>query len=1046
MFLIFITYLSWIISNCLAIPLLELQLLQQLYKQTHGEQWVWRPFGPRWNFDVPHPNPCNTRDMVWQGLYCSSPPLDCMEANSSFCQITRIDLDLRQLQGPLLTNFTGFTRLLGLSVNSNNLTGPVPALLPPTLGSLWLSRNSFTGTIPSQLTLLPSISIIHLEANALVGTIPSEFGSLTTLRALYFSQNCLTGTIPSTLGQLTAILTLYLFSNSLTGTIPSALGSLSSISFLVMDVNSLTGPIPTALGLLTSLLFLDLDLNYLTGTLPSSLTNLSKIETFTLDGNLLSSTIPCGLDLLTALTYLDFDYNYFTSLCPSLVLPPSLEILDFSHNLIMSPVPSPLISQLSQLQLVDLNDNFFHGSLPSNLYVLSSLDYLGLGFNDLTGSLPYSLGQLTSLEQLYLEKNHFIGSLQPLLNLSFGSLLNSIDLSNNQFTGTLLSSIFALPKLQVLALTSNCFHGTLPHSICSASLLSILSLDGLGAGNGCSFKDSLLFSQFNFRNSFGGDIPSCLWAMANMTILSLSGNALTGTLHSLPSNSALINLTLSHNHLSGSIPNSFFQQPFQSLDLSYNKFSGEYLVPSPTPAPASGSLPSSPKSRRVVLEVNRLSGEFPRVWNHSNFDKNSFINILTGNIFACEQLPADDIHSDTYRCGSEILDYSLIMFGLLIGLLILLSSSALWILNTTSSTGSDFSHQGQLSHTQKASPAASVSIPHTAGLTLHWRMSLHQLLLLFQRCLSPEPLLTDLTTALHGSEILKSLQIFIYLQDTVKLILLSSLLATLPLYLLRLVDGQASTHTHLYRWVWTTAYFSGPLPSTLLLLSWIAVVSVFFFRFRRLKSDAISASSVASSNSDTASVVADTYGSSSISRALAPLSPLLIYGTRVCGPAFPLTLSILETLFILLINVSVMGTVNALYIISSNDTDSISSTDLFFIQFSFALFKAAWNKLCVPLLDLSKQSQRVKIVVSVLNSIFIPAIVISLTSPTCFQVTLPCPLHQHPPLSSLSPLPSLPHLPPPCALPCLALGSDRPSRRHRDLLQLSNLWSSLHWQ
>ena len=181
--------LSWITSGALAIPLLELQLLQQLYTQTHGDQWIWRPKGPRWNFDAPNPNPCNTREMAWQGLTCSALPPDCVDANSSFCQIARIDLDLRGLRGPFLANWSGFTRLLGLSVNANNLTGPIPTVFPPSLGTLWLSRNSFTGTIPSQLALLPSIAIIHLEANALVGTIPSAIGELTTLRSLYLSQN-----------------------------------------------------------------------------------------------------------------------------------------------------------------------------------------------------------------------------------------------------------------------------------------------------------------------------------------------------------------------------------------------------------------------------------------------------------------------------------------------------------------------------------------------------------------------------------------------------------------------------------------------------------------------------------------------------------------------------------------------------------------------------------------------------------------------------------------------------------------------------------------
>jgi hypothetical protein len=136
------------------------------------------------------------------------------------------------------------------------------------------------------------------------------------------------------------------------------------------------------------------------------------------------------------------------------------------------------------------------------------------------------------------------------------------------------------------------------------------------------------------------------------------------------------------------------------------------------------------------------------------------------------------------------------------------------------------------------------------------------------------------------------------------------------------------------------------------------------------------------------------------SASISPLSPLLFHGTRLFGSSFPMILMVLEAVIMVTVNIGVVGTANALYIIASNDQD-ISSTELFFIQVSFAVFKMVWSKVGLPLLDFSKQSQRAKIFVLVLNSVFIPSIAIALTSPTCFQVDdLPISLPASPIVSS----------------------------------------------
>jgi hypothetical protein len=93
-----------------------------------------------------------------------------------------------------------------------------------------------------------------------------------------------------------------------------------------------------------------------------------------------------------------------------------------------------------------------------------------------------------------------------------------------------------------------------------------------------------------------------------------------------------------------------------------------------------------------------------------------------------------------------------------------------------------------------------------------------------------------------------------------------------------------------------------------------------------------------------------------------------------------------ENLFYILLNALVVGTVNALYIVST--TQERTSTQQFLIRLSLAAFNSTWSSLCLPLLSFSRLSRKVKLFVIAINTIFIPCIVTALTSPSCYQVFL----------------------------------------------------------
>ena len=82
---------------------------------------------------------------------------------------------------------------------------------------LELNINQLTGPIPAALGNLTNLRTLNLHGNELTGTIPVELGDLTNLWYLFLSSNELTGTIPVELGDLTNLQHLWLFNNMLTG-------------------------------------------------------------------------------------------------------------------------------------------------------------------------------------------------------------------------------------------------------------------------------------------------------------------------------------------------------------------------------------------------------------------------------------------------------------------------------------------------------------------------------------------------------------------------------------------------------------------------------------------------------------------------------------------------------------------------------------------------------------------------------------------------------------------------------------------------------------
>lgn len=207
-------------------------------------------------------------------------------------------------------------------------------------------------------------------------------------------------------------------------------------------------------------------------------------------------------------------------------------------------------------------------------------------------------------------------------------------------------------------MVSNCFSGsTIPQTICSATSLVSLALDGLANSPYCNSIGhygpiSVLYSSL--FQKLQGSIPSCVFTnLLSLQSLHLVGNGLTGTIADIDTNKSNLKfLYLANNRLSGTIPLSIQSYAnFIDIDLSNNKIYGniEQFV--------TGSNISS-----ISLQVNRLSGNIPK-----DMDNVPIVNIIDGNLFGCKKL--SDLSSDTsaksYFCSSELFLTSLVIWAVL---------------------------------------------------------------------------------------------------------------------------------------------------------------------------------------------------------------------------------------------------------------------------------------------------------------------------------------------------------------------------------------------
>jgi hypothetical protein len=277
-----------------------------------------------------------------------------------------------------------------VSLFSNKISGPIPTELAEskTLTYLDLDSNEMTGEIPAAL-FSENIESLFLSNNQFTGSLPTTIGDATNLEQLWVNNNSIAGVVPEEIAGAQALVDLLLENNPLVWDLdeadsifPEAIKELDALERLSMRNNGLKGEFPEfQLGDLPNLKELRLDDNSLTGDLTNSIENLPSLEIFSVSNNAVGGNIPVGLGELKTMKLLDLSFNKFDGEIPKeLGNMESLEELYLSNCALENEVPKDLANALN-LKMIDISFNELAGRIPARFRFLEKLEILKFNNN-----------------------------------------------------------------------------------------------------------------------------------------------------------------------------------------------------------------------------------------------------------------------------------------------------------------------------------------------------------------------------------------------------------------------------------------------------------------------------------------------------------------------------------------------------------------------------------------------------------------------------------------------------------------------------------------
>jgi Leucine-rich repeat (LRR) protein len=560
----------------------------------------------------------NSLDMSYNHLKDSIP-----YSIGNLTALNTLNLDNNQLSGAIPSSLGNFPNLNTLDVSYNQLTGSIPSTISNdhNLEDLYLNNNHLSGAVPSSFSYIaPQGPYINITNNNLTfagmqvivpyanigeadyapqypiplikqnNLLAVAAGDTKDNTYYWYKGAALVATItgdsaftaPSTGNYSVAVTNSIATELTLTSDTVYTISHVSDSLALIALYNSTNGanwihhtnwltnnPLNTWYGITMQtegVAGINLVNNNLTGYILPSLDSLSYLKTLNLGGNKLTFT---GLEALA-------------KVYPFAVYSPQAFIAVHQKDSLLSVSAGGTLS--NNYYFWFNGSNFVYEGVNDSTYIATGNGAYSV---IVSNNIADSLALYSDTVIIYLHKNSVQDSLALVdlynktngaawatntnwltkapLNTWYGistddtGRVTDIELSNNNLTGYIPSSIGNIAYLQDLSMEGNILTDSIPSSIGNLTALSNLEIG---------------------YNQLSSTIPSSLGNLSNLEGMDLSGNLLTGSIPSAIGNlSNLSYLILAGNQLSGPIPSSLGNLSLLGdLELEYNQLSG--TVPS----------------------------------------------------------------------------------------------------------------------------------------------------------------------------------------------------------------------------------------------------------------------------------------------------------------------------------------------------------------------------------------------------------------------------------------------------------------------------------